>query len=311
MRYSTLYKIPIRIVTIFLLLSSLHPGNYLHGQEQPDTLSFYLPNILVTAIESKTPGTVSLLPASTLEHTQPITIADLTQLLPGGLTNNSGVTDAQYFSVREVSLKNGVNQFHKNAAMGAQIWVDGSPLHFNTGINEPYEGYDARFLSLNQVKEAEIIRGIPSARYGNLTNSVLLLKTHQGKIPLSASIRYNPKLKQYMLGKGFCISPRGHTLNLLYQPKRFPYRRHTLGKPLPLVAHREKTRIKPYLHLSHRKGKAIRQRAESYAKTTIGSAIFHTRGMATRPTLAQEAVSENRRFPSKKQTNKESGQQCL
>ena len=129
-------------MTIFLLLSSLHPGNYLHGQEQPDTLSFYLPNILVTAIES----------ASTLEHTQPITIADLTQLLPGGLTNNSGVTDAQYFSVREVSLKNGVNQFHKNAAMGAQIWVDGSPLHFNTGINEPYEGYDARFLSLNQVK---------------------------------------------------------------------------------------------------------------------------------------------------------------
>lgn len=215
MRYSTLYKIPIRIVTIFLLLSSLHPGNYLHGQEQPDTLSFYLPNILVTAIESKTPGTVSLLPASTLEHTQPITISDLTQLLPGGLTNNSGVTDAQYFSVREVSLKNGVNQFHKNAAMGAQIWVDGSPLHFNTGINEPYEGYDARFLSLNQVKEAEIIRGIPSARYGNLTNSVLLLKTHQGRMPLSTSIRYNPKLKQYMLGKGFCISPQGHTLNLL------------------------------------------------------------------------------------------------
>ena len=65
-------------MTIFLLLSSLHPGNYLHGQKQPDTLSFYLPNILVTAIESKTPGTVSLLPASTLEHTQPITIADLT-----------------------------------------------------------------------------------------------------------------------------------------------------------------------------------------------------------------------------------------
>lgn len=226
-------------MTIFLLLSSLHPGNYLHGQEQPDTLSFYLPNILVTAIESKTPGTVSLLPASTLEHTQPITIADLTQLLPGGLTNNSGVTDAQYFSVREVSLKNGVNQFHKNAAMGAQIWVDGSPLHFNTGINEPYEGYDARFLSLNQVKEAEIIRGIPSARYGNLTNSVLLLKTHQGRMPLSTSIRYNPKLKQYMLGKGFCISPQGHTLNLLADytskansiPAAYAWQTFTIGCP--------------------------------------------------------------------------------
>ena len=104
MRYSTLYKIPLRIVTIFLLLSSLHTGNYHQGQEQPDTLSFYLHTILVTAIESKTPGTVSLLPASTLEHTQPITIAGLTLLLPGGLTNNSEVTDSQYFSVREVSL---------------------------------------------------------------------------------------------------------------------------------------------------------------------------------------------------------------
>ena len=226
MRYSTLYKTPIKIVTIFLLLSSLHPGNYLHGQKQPDTLSFYLPNILVTAIESKTPGTVSLLPASTLEHTQPITIADLTQLLPGGLTNNSGVTDAQYFSVREVSLKNGVNQFHKNAAMGAQIWVDGSPLHFNTGINEPYEGYDARFLSLNQVKEAEIIRGIPSARYGNLTNSVLLLKTHQGRMPLSTSIRYNPKLKQYMLGKGFCIPAKAISI-----PAAYAWQTFTIGCP--------------------------------------------------------------------------------
>ena len=105
--------------------------------------------------------------------------------------------------------------------------------------------------------------------------------------------------------------PYAQPVSGLYQPRRFPYRRHTLGKPLPLVARREKTRIKPYLHLSHRKGKAIRQRAESYTKTTIGSAIFHTRGMATRPTLAQETVSENRRFPSKKQTNKESGQQCL
>ena len=25
-------------------------------------------------------------------------------------------------------------EFHKNAAMGAQIWVDGSPLHFNAGL---------------------------------------------------------------------------------------------------------------------------------------------------------------------------------
>ena len=115
-----------------------------------------------------------------------------------------------------------------------------------------------------------------------------------------------------MLGKGFCISPQGHTLNLLADyTSQGDF--HTGGIRLANLYHWLPAGKKLELSLTYtsRIGrKAIRQRAESYTKTTIGSAIFHTRGMATRPTLAQETVSQNRRFPSKKQTNKESGQQC-
>lgn len=62
-----------------------------YGQENTDsiadTLLFHLPDVVVTAIESKAPGSTSLLPASAIKHVQPITAADLMQLLPIQLDN--------------------------------------------------------------------------------------------------------------------------------------------------------------------------------------------------------------------------------
>ena len=81
-----------RFATCCLLLTSVyHLG---HSEEsrlsQPvDTLSFHLPDVVVTAIEGKGLGSVSLLPSSAIEHVQPFSAADLMQLLPGGLTINS------------------------------------------------------------------------------------------------------------------------------------------------------------------------------------------------------------------------------
>ncbi len=201
-------------IMLLLIVLLFCPGHRMDGQEVPDTLYYYLPGIVVTAVEAKGPGTISQLSASTIEHTQPVTLSDLSQLLPGGLTGNSGIGTPQYFMIREITLTNGYDNTNPNAARGTQLWVDGSPLYYNTEISSPYEGYDTRFVSLNQVEEAEVVRGIPSARYGNLTHGLVKLKTRQGEMPFSVSIRYNPNLKQYMVGKGFRISPQGHTLNL-------------------------------------------------------------------------------------------------
>lgn len=180
-----------------------------------DTLSFHLPGVVVTAIEGKGPGSTSQLPSSTIEHVQPFSAADLIQLLPGGLTTAPGFNQPQYFAVREIRVADGLNKTSGSEARGTQIVVDGSPLHFNSYIGSPYSGFDTRFLSMNEVEQAEVTRGIPSARYGNLTGGLLRLKTRSGEMPLSISIRYNPDMKQYTAGKGIVISPPGHTLNLL------------------------------------------------------------------------------------------------
>ena len=183
--------------------------------ESADTLFFHLPNVTVTAIESKEPGSTSQLPAAAIEHVQPFSAADLMQLLPGGLTTNPGFNQPQYFTVREITLTNGLNNTNSSEARSTQILIDGSPLHYNAWIGSPFDGFDTRFLSMNEVEQAEVIRGIPSARYGNLTSGMLKLKTRSGEMPLTFGIRYNPKIKQYTAGKGFVISPLGHTLNLL------------------------------------------------------------------------------------------------
>lgn len=180
-----------------------------------DTLIFHLPDVIVTAIESKEMGSTSLLPASTIEHVQPISIADLTQLLPGGLTVNSRFKYPQAFTVREITFNNGGNRIQNSAAEGMQIIIDGSPFYHNADINSPFAGYDSRFLSMNEVEWVEVTRGIPSAQYGNLTNGILKMKTRTGEMPLTLGLRYNPYLKQYSAGKGFRISPLGHTLNVL------------------------------------------------------------------------------------------------
>lgn len=133
-------------------------------------------------------------------------------------------------------------------------------------------------------------------------------------MPLSTSIRYNPKLKQYMLGKGFCISPQGHTLNLLADyTSQGDF--HTGGIRLANLYHWLPAGKKLELSLTYTsrigKEKQFVNEQNHTQRQRLDQRFSIQGGMATRPTLAQEAVSENRRFPSKKQTNKESGQQCL
>lgn len=199
------------IILCLLILSPLAAK----AEEKKDSLTFHLPDVVVTAIQSTTPGSVSLLPSTAIEHVQPVSASDLMQLMPGGLTGSSGFNSPHYFTVREISFNNGGNRISSPTAEGMQIVLDGSPLHRNADIGSPYNGMDTRFLSMNGVQQAEVIRGIPSAQYGNLTNGLLKLKTRTGYMPLTLSIRYTPSLKQYTAGKGFHISPLGHTLNLL------------------------------------------------------------------------------------------------
>ena len=86
-------------------------------------------------------------------------------------------------------------------ALGATIIQDGSPLSNNAnlqamhpavlgnlgalgGTASPGGGLDTRNISLENIESVEVIRGIPSAEYGDLTSGAVLVKSKAGKTPL-------------------------------------------------------------------------------------------------------------------------------
>ena len=179
-------------------------------------LTLQLAEVTVTA-RQRSIGTVSVIGQEAIRHLQPKSVADLLQLLPGALTVNPSLNTVAQASLRETSTD-------ANNALGTAVIIDGAPLSNDanlqvlstskTGANASTNadgmnqqttasrGVDLRSMSAENIERMEVIRGIPSVEYGNLTSGVVILKTKRGKTPLEAKLKADPFSKLLYLGKG-------------------------------------------------------------------------------------------------------------
>ncbi|MCQ2111082.1 MAG: TonB-dependent receptor [Bacteroidaceae bacterium] len=183
--------------------------------------SLALGEVVVTAKEQAM-GSSSVIDQTALQHLQAKSVEDMLQLMPGAVTSNPSVTSVGQASIREI---NGSN----NNAMGTSVIVNGSPISndatmmtFNTaksgnsgisGQSTTGMGMDLRTISTDNVESIEVIRGIPSVEYGNLTSGAMIIKTKQGATPLEAKGKTDPNSKMASVGKGFTLRT-GTTVNL-------------------------------------------------------------------------------------------------
>ncbi|MDR1720452.1 MAG: TonB-dependent receptor, partial [Dysgonamonadaceae bacterium] len=153
----------------------------LHVAENRTDLVFYLPEdnlqlneVVVTAIrKTDEMATTWLIDRAGIEHLQVIGISDFMSLLPGGQTNRNqhlATGSAQLLAVR------GTTSEHGNPTFGTAIEVDGIRLSNNasfgtstSSIGEVY-GVDTRNIATGAIESVEIITGIPSVEYGDLSN---------------------------------------------------------------------------------------------------------------------------------------------
>ena len=63
-----------------------------------------------------------------------------------------------------------------------------------------------RTISTNDIEKVEIIRGIPSAAYGDLTTGLIKIERKIGDIPFQARFKADGFSKQYYVGKGFSMN---------------------------------------------------------------------------------------------------------
>lgn len=164
-----------------------------------------LQSVTVTATENKAAlSTSRRMDRQAIDHLQVINPTDIMSLLPGGKTVNPDLMKQSIFSLRGGD---------GNGSFGTAVMVDGVRLNSNSSLSGT-EGVDTRNLSASNFESIEVITGVPSVEYGDMTSGLVIIKTKRGRTPYNATVSLNPTTKQFSLSKGFDLENNRGILNI-------------------------------------------------------------------------------------------------
>lgn len=171
--------------------------------------SLALQEVVVTAKQNAAgTSTSSLIGRQAIDHLQASSLADVMQLIPGQLIQNQDLTSQSNLQLRTLVNNN-------TSAFGSSVIMDGVPMSNNATLNQgsfnstAFTGTDLRTISADDIDNVEVIRGIPSAEYGDLTSGLVVVHTKAGVTPWQVKGKVNPELQNYSLGKGFGLGRAG------------------------------------------------------------------------------------------------------
>jgi len=166
-----------------------------------------LDEVTITAKRKQNENTTSYtIGRTTLDNQQILNIGDISALLPGGKTANSSLMTDTRMSLRSGSQEKG------NASFGTAIEVDGVRLDNNASTDETMAA-STRTVSASNIESVEVISGIPSVEYGDLSNGVVKVNTRKGKSPFIVEGKLNQHTRQIAVNKGFDLGSHAGMLN--------------------------------------------------------------------------------------------------
>ena len=140
--------------------------------------SLKVDEVTVTARRKQDEATTSYtIDRHALDQQQLLNLSDVAVLLPGGKTVNPTLMSDARIALRSGSQEGG------NASFGTAIEVDGMRLDNNAAQGET-AGASTRTLSTSNVESIDIVTGIPSVEYGDLSNGIV-------KVNLATEIKDN------------------------------------------------------------------------------------------------------------------------
>ena len=192
----------------------LHPAN------------FRVEDVVVTATASKAgAATASTISRTAMDHIQSSSLADVMSLLPGASTPDTRtltLSQASSFSIRGGS------------SLGTAVIMDGTPMSNNANMQTmgagqmpfaaasytgeaamatPTSGIDMRQISTDNIESVEVIRGIASVEYGDITSGAVIVNSKAGRSPLNIKLTMNPNLYQLSATHGVQLSEKAGALN--------------------------------------------------------------------------------------------------
>ncbi|MCJ7935822.1 MAG: TonB-dependent receptor [Chryseobacterium sp.] len=173
--------------------------------------------VVITAKEGKGLTSSSIISNRAMQHLQPSSFTDLLELLPGGRSGDPVLNQVNQISLRETGRP---GSGYNTSSMGTTFLIDGAPLHSGANLQYTYDfldktnngltkrlsvtgGVDMRSISTDQIERVEILRGIPSVIYGNLTSGIVKITKKSGYTKWKARFKADGYSKLFALNKGF------------------------------------------------------------------------------------------------------------
>ena len=148
-----------------------------------------------------------------LDNRQALNLGDIMSLLPGGKTWNSSLLRDTRIALRSSGGEMG------NASFGTAIEVDGVRLDNNATPGETL-GAGTRTLSTANIESVEVVTGVPSVEYGDLSNGVVKVNTRRGKSPFIVEAKLNQNTRQVALSKGVDLGGKWGLFNFSMEHAR-------------------------------------------------------------------------------------------
>lgn len=196
-------------------------------------LSLSLEGVQITGVQKALQSNSSIVfDREAIEQSQAFSMADILNNLPGkeikapdlhkvqtltlrtsadaaaGMNNSLGTA----FIVDDILLSNNANMQTKSIGKYGR-----TSIISQAGIGSfdvPFTGLDLRDIPVNNIERIEVISGIASAQYGDITNGAVIIDRQAGKNALQLGIGISGYSTQYSLSKGLALGKKLGALNL-------------------------------------------------------------------------------------------------
>jgi outer membrane receptor protein involved in Fe transport len=211
-------------------VSVVVPGTGMLTQEiRVGVSALQVPGIIVTADPAGRArgelGTASVIEREAIRHQTAASLAGLLELVPGVVLRPPGLDNVQQISLRSVPTATfGAENLGASAgdlaSAGTLIVLDGVPLSNNANLQtlgprgelplgtSAGGGVDLRRIPATLIERVEVIRGVPSARYGDLTQGAVIVDTRAGAVDSEVSARRDRQTMEASVVAGRGISAR-------------------------------------------------------------------------------------------------------
>lgn len=184
-----------------------------------------------------------------LKNIQAFSLNEVLEQIPGQKLQNLNLNEFKPIVFRSTQPTSVSDQGFGNKSFGTAIVVDGIPISNNenmqsyTGNYSPIGrswqnegsvfmpnligfgaeggyfsntnyGADLREIPVENIESVEVVQGIPSAKYGDLTSGLVTIQQKSGRAPYRAYLSMRDGTQEYNLNKGFQLNEKLGFLNV-------------------------------------------------------------------------------------------------